>query len=294
MATDRLFYEYAVRFPNVVAKLIGAEPGEYEARSVTLKQAERRADFFLINRTRASVVLVETQGYDDPFLYHRMLATIALFCLQNDYKGRVDVAVIFLDESHHRAAIKIFKKQFSRSGALKFSPKTIVLSRMKLDDLRNVDDVYLKPFFPLCNISPETIEQQAPDWAEEIKSSPELDEESCKNLLGLLAGFISHRIKLLDEDILLQLLGGFKMEEIPIIQEIFERKMKKESPRLIRKGVRKGMRHTILKMIAARFGKVPKELKLKIQMIDNTEDLDRIATTLVTIQSLDELNDLLN
>lgn len=294
MATDKLFYEFAVRFPNALAKLIGAEPGEYEARSITLKQTEKRADFFLFSRTDTYVVLVETQGYDDPFLYHRMLAAIALFCIQNEYKGEVDVAVIFLDESHERTAMKNFKQQFARSGVLKFSPKTIVLSRLNIEELRKGDDVYLKPLFPLCDVSPETIEQYGPDWAKEIKTAPELDEESCKNLLGLLAGFISHRIKALNENILEQLLGGFKMEEIPVIQEIFEKKMRKESPKLIRKGMRKGMRHTILKMIAARFGKVPKELKLKIQMLDDKDDLDRIAAALLTIQTLDELNDMLN
>jgi predicted transposase YdaD len=309
MATDKLFYEYAIRFPNALAKLIGAEPGEYEARSITLKQTEKRADVFLISRSGTYVALVETQGYDDPFLYHRMLAALTLFCLQNGYKSEIGAAVIFLEDSHYRAATAFFKRQFAGTGVLKFSPKTIVLSRLKTDELRKVDDIFLKPFFPLCDISPEEIERRAPEWAKEIRVAPGLKKDARKSLLGLLGGFISHKIRVLNEETLNNLLGGFKMEEVPVIEEIVQRKIRQfqqESQKNLqqklrtgmrkgmRKGIHKGMRHTILKQIAARFGKVPKELKIKIQMLDDTDELDRIATALLTIQNLDEIDDMLN
>jgi hypothetical protein len=43
-----------------------------------------------------------------------------------------------------------------------------------------------------------------------------------------------------------------------------------------------------------RFGTVPENIRQRILAISNTEDLDRIATALLTIQSVDELKNLVN
>jgi len=58
--------------------------------------------------------------------------------------------------------------------------------------------------------------------------------------------------------------------------------------------MRMGIQRTLLKQIAARFGTVPENIRQKIQTIDNNEELDRIATALFTIQSVDELKNLVN
>jgi len=58
--------------------------------------------------------------------------------------------------------------------------------------------------------------------------------------------------------------------------------------------MRMGIQRTLLKQIAARFGTVPENIQQKIQTIDNNEDLDRIATALFMIQSIDELKNLVN
>jgi len=272
MATDILFNKYARHFTKTFAQFIGLAAGEYEVKSLTLKETEKRTDIFLIGQ--AGVVLVETQGYDDEYLYHRMVATMALYCIQNKYAGAMDAAVIFLDESHYRAAL-LFERQYS---ALKFSPKVIVLRRFKSEDLSRLGDVYLTPLFPLCDISPEEIEQQAPSWAEKIKAATELAENERKDLLGLLGGFISHRIKALSKELITKILGGFTMEDVPVIQEI----------------MREQAQHILFKGISARFGSVPEELQRKIQGLNKTEDLERILTALFTIQSVDELKKLVN
>jgi hypothetical protein len=50
----------------------------------------------------------------------------------------------------------------------------------------------------------------------------------------------------------------------------------------------------LLKQIAARFGTVPEDIRQKIQAITDTENLEQIATLLLTIKSVDELKDLVN
>jgi len=277
MATDKPFYEYAVRFPKSLAKLIKVETDEYEAKSLTLKATEKRPDIFLIGHSGNHVILVETQGYDDAYLYHRMIAAKMLYCIQFKYTGKMEAVAIFLDESHYHAA-ELFHQQFDASSSLKFSPKTIVFSRIKVEELSRLGDVHLIPFYPLCNISPQAIQQQASVWAETIKAAPDLQDDERKNLLEFLGGFIAHRIKTLSKEVLTKLLGGFAMEDTLVGQEIMQM----------------GVQRLLFKLIAARFGQVPEDIRQKIQKVSETENLERIATALLTIQSVDELKNLVN
>jgi hypothetical protein len=76
------------------------------------------------------------------------------------------------------------------------------------------------------------------------------------------------------------------MEDTPVGQEIL---LKGEQ-----RGIPKGIQQVLFKLIAARFGVIPEDLRQKIQAINNTENLEKIATMLLTIQSVDELKDLVN
>ncbi|MFQ5628869.1 MAG: DUF4351 domain-containing protein [bacterium] len=80
------------------------------------------------------------------------------------------------------------------------------------------------------------------------------------------------------------------MEDTPVGQELIQMGEKKG----IEEGIPKGIRQVLLKQIAARFGTVPKEIHDKLQTIDSPDSLERIATMLLTIQSIDELEDLVN
>lgn len=72
--------------------------------------------------------------------------------------------------------------------------------------------------------------------------------------------------------------NAFAMEDVPVIQEI----------------VREKIQHLLLTQISARFGVVPEEIRQKIQALEEMNDLDRIARALLTIQSVDELKNLVN
>lgn len=281
MGTDKLFGEYTTMFPNAMAKFIQVEADDYEAKSVTFKETEKRPDIFLIGRSGEHVALVETQGYPEENLLYDMVKKIMFFCTQYRYRGSVEAAAVFLDESHYRAAA-VFERQFERTALLKFSPKVFVFSRVKLEELNRLNDVHLLPLYPLCEITPEEIVEKAPSWAAQIKNVPDLSESERKNLLGFLAGAISHRIKTNISEVIDKLFGGFAMEDTPIVQELLQQKIPQET------------RRVILKLVAARFGVVPEDIRKKIEAIGNTEDLDQLATALLTIQSIDELKNLMN
>jgi predicted transposase YdaD len=300
VGSDKLLGEYSVHFPNPLALFIQAAIDDYEAKSLTFKEIEKRADIFLIGRSGRNVVLVETQGYDDKKLFYSMAQKLLLFCTQFDCHGNIDAVAIFLDESHYRVAAEFFEQQFGT--LLKFSPRVFVFSRTKVDDLRRLDDVRLIPLYPLCDITPEEITQQAPVWANVIKNAPELTADERKNLLSFLGGAISRRIKTTTEEVISQLFGGFTMEDTPIVQQIVERVEKRGIEKGIEKGIERGIekgiplgiQQVLLKLIAARFGTVPEDIRQKIQASNDSANLEQMATLLLTIQSMDELKDLVN
>ncbi len=281
MATDILFGEYATRFPNALAKLIHAGADEFEAKSLTIKRAEKRADLFLISHKAKRIILVEPQGYKDDRLYHRMVATMILYCLQHKHKGRMEASVIFENVSHWRAAESFFHQQFSGISSLKFSPRVLVLRRTKVAELKKHGDACLIPLYPLCGVTPTEIKQRAFDWAEQIRATPTLNQQEKESLLSFLGGAISHRIRKLKLNAVSRLIGGFTMLDTPIGKEIMQIGVKK--------GIPQGAQHILLKQIATRFGKVPNDIRQKIVSIKDTKELDRIAVALLTSRNIVEL-----
>jgi predicted transposase YdaD len=297
VATDNLFGDYGVKFPNALGKLIQAGADDFEAKSLTIKRAEKRADLFLISRKTKRIILVEPQGYKDGRLFHRMVATMMLFCLQHEYEGRMEASVIFENVSHWRAAESFFNRQFAGISTLKFSPRVIILRRIKIDELKKHEDVHLTPLYPLCDVTPTEIKQQAFDWAEQIRTAPALRKQDKENLLAFLGGAISHRIRKLKFNAISKLIGGFTMLDTPIGKEIMQMGMKKGLKKGMEKGMEKGVKkgipqgaqHILLRQVAMRFGKVPDDVRRKIVTIKDTKKLDRIAVALLTTRSLAEL-----
>lgn len=72
------------------------------------------------------------------------------------------------------------------------------------------------------------------------------------------------------------------MEDTPAGQEI------------LRKGEQRGEQRVLFKLMAARFGADPEDIRQKIRAINDAENLERIAALLLTIKSVDELKDLVN
>lgn len=281
MATDNLFGEYGTRFPNTLGKLIDVNTDDFEAKSLTIKRAEKRADLFLISRKAKRMILVEPHGYKDPQLLHRMVATMMLFCLQNDYDGKMEAAVIFLTDSQRRSAESVFHRQFSGISTLRFSPRVIVLSRIEIEELQKREDARLVPLYPLCNVTPTKIKEHAFDWAEQIRSTTDISKPDKESLLSFLGGAISHRIRTLKFKAIDKLIGGFTMLDTPIGKEIKQMGVKE--------GIPKGAQHILLKLVATRFGKVPEDLRRKIVAVKDTQELDRIGVAFLNTRSLAEL-----
>ena len=199
MATDNLRHEYATLFPSAITALIGAGTEKFVAKSLVLKRAEKRSDFFLMSKSGKRVILIEVQGYLDEWLRHRMLATMALFCLQHRFRGQMEAAIIFLTEAQRKAS-ENFHRQFRGISRLRFAPRVIVLQRLQVQALQRTNNILLAPLYSLCDITPREIKQRARAWGKQIRGASPLPREARSNLLTLLGATITHRIKNIKAD----------------------------------------------------------------------------------------------
>jgi len=52
-------------------------------------------------------LLLETQGYDDDYFFHKTVIGAMLYCAQNKFRGRVRVIAMFLEPSQYRVAARL-------------------------------------------------------------------------------------------------------------------------------------------------------------------------------------------
>lgn len=276
MATDKLFYKLAIHHPAAILKLLGIPDSEkYTASSFTFKAMENRRDLVFIKRSGKEVLFVESHGYADSYVYHGLLDGIMLYCRHKQFQGYFRAAVIFLEKSHHQAALKL-AHHFDGHAGLAFRPIVLVMNQIDLVELEKLNDVRLIPLYPLCKISSRKIEASVPVWAKRIKRANKTAAERA-DLLTLLGGFATHRVKRLTLGMFNQLVGGFKMEDTRIGKE------------LIQIGVQQGMHRLLLQQIAQRFGPVPVTLRRQIEKITDARQLERIAGGLLKANDLKQL-----
>jgi len=284
LATDKPFYKLAMSHPAAILKLIGVVDGEdYVASSITLKATENRRDLIFKNRAGDKVLFVESHGYADPYVYHALLDGMMMYCRQKQFKGGLRAAVIFLEKSHHDAAMKL-AHHFDGHAESAFQPIVLVMNQIELEALESLNDVRLIPLYPLCKVTSRQIEAAIPAWGERIKKAKQMSIVERKDLLTLLGGFVAHRVKRVTLDVFNKLVGGFNMEDTPIGKELVAIGWKRGLD---------GMHRIILKFMTQRFGDVPDSIRRQIERIQKIERLERIAGGLWEVDDLKQLKQLI-
>lgn len=278
MATDALFYKLAKKHPAAILKLLGmADDEDYEVSSLTLKATENRRDLVFKKRSSKEVVFVESHGYADPYVYHGLLDGIMLYCRQMQFTGNFRAAVIFLEKSHHQAALKL-AHHFDGHAELSFRPIALVMNQIKVEALESLKEVCLIPLYPLCKVSSRQIEASLPAWGKRIKQARKITEAQRADLLALLGGFAIHRVKRLTLEKLNDFFGGFKMQDTLIGKQLIDI----------------GLRRAIFSLIEHRFGAVPGNIRRRVEKITNPKRLERIVGELLRVNDLKQLEQLIS
>lgn len=286
MATDKLIHKLSITHTAAVLKFLQVPDGEaYQASSFTFKEIENRRDIIFEKRGGEQAHLLEVQGYDDNWFFHRTVMGRAMYHIQKQFTGKLRTFVLFLEQSHYQAAAKHLY-HFDGSGELAFQPTVIVLDQKEISELESLDEVRLVPLYPLCHIAKDRIITSAPRWAERIKAAESLSEVERRDLLALLGGFIVHRVRELSLYEINQLFGDFKMEETQVGKD------------LIAIGRGEGSLETLhenlTELLTMKLGRLEKAWPEEIKSISNLSALKALYSSVLHAKSRKQVKDLLH
>lgn len=293
MATDKLVHKLSTAHPAAVLKLFEIPDGhEYKADSLTLKEIEDRRDLVFEKAGGDETILLEVQGYDDAYLYHRAIRGKAMYCIQKKFTGRIRVVVIFLEQSHYLAATKL-SHHFDGSDDLAFQPAVFIFDQKEVSELENLNDVRLVPLYPLCNVSPDQVRTQAPQWAERIKTAADLSEQQARDLITWLGGFIMHRLRDSSLEEVNKILGDIKMEDTQAGKDLIAIGYRQGREEGVEEGVEKGiergldlgslqtLREILMDLFLAKLGRVEKSWLDQLETVDSVTVLKALYRTVL-------------
>ncbi|MCI0691656.1 hypothetical protein L0337_06560 [candidate division KSB1 bacterium] len=236
------------------------------------KKSKTAANIIFEKMSGGEAVLLEAQGYDDVYCYHRTVMGRMMYHIQKKFTGKLRTVVMFLEESHYHAASKL-AHHFDGSSELAFQPTVFIFGQKDVSELENLDDVRLVPLYPLCKVSPEQIGTTAPKWAERIKTAAELSETERRDLLSYLGGFMMHRLKESNLENINKLLGGFKMEDTQAGKDLIAigvRMGREEGQEL---GAILAMRENIVDLLTVKLGRTEKTWRKELNSIKDIKVL---------------------
>jgi hypothetical protein len=294
LATDKLIHKLAINHTAAVLKVLQVPNGEeYRASSFTFKEIENRRDLIFEKRGGEEAILLEVQGYDDNWFFHRTVIGRALYQIQKQFTGKLRTFVLFLEQSHYQAAAKHLH-HFDGSGELAFQPTIIVLDRKEVSELESLNDVRLVPLYPLCHIAKDQIVTTAPRWAERIKAAESLSEAERRDLLALLGGFIVHRVRELSLYEINQLFGDFKMEDTQVGKDLIAIGVgvgREEGREL---GSLETLHENLTELLATKLGRIEKAWPEEIKSIKDLSALKALYSSVLHAKSRKQVKDLLH
>ena len=108
--TDEAFVKLMTLSGDALLKLLGMDAqtaATYQFRATVLKAKRLAPDIEGWSLTSGDQprVLLEFQGYGDPFIRYRLTAKVCMSCAQDGYHGPVLAGIIYTSEAHKKAAL---------------------------------------------------------------------------------------------------------------------------------------------------------------------------------------------
>jgi predicted transposase YdaD len=193
--TDEAFVKLMALSGDALLKLLGMDAqtaATYHFRATVLKEKRLSPDIEGWSLTSGDQprVLLEFQGYEDPFIRYRLTAKVCMSCAQDSYNGSVLAGIIYTSEAHRKAALSL--TPFEKRSGCRFDDcfVEVVLSDFSEKQLREIDPrlLILAPLTMKADIDPETLKSKGRAWQEEINDSfPEKSRHEAIEIMGLLA-----------------------------------------------------------------------------------------------------------
>ena len=297
--TDKTFYQLMQLSGSAVLKLFGipAEQAEhYIFRATVVKQVTLQPDIegiLFYENTEYGRAYIEFQGYLDKLIRQRLVANIAVSCLQTQYTQAVTAAIIYTDAEYKTEALDLCQV----NGVSFIKLHEIVLSKYTEADLIKVDPklLVLAPF-TLKNPQRQTLESLQPkaeQWKKALADA--YSPQAYLDAVYLISLFLLNRCKKLNYQ---EIHNMFHIDlmETQAGQDIFSMGEHRGMEKGIEKGIEEGMEKgeiqmackMLLNSLTIKFAQVPEETQQRIQSINSVGILEQLFNQMMQCHNLEE------
>lgn len=281
MPKDDEFHALATKFPEAALAALGivARHDDYRACAVELKRSAKRLDLVFLPRRRAlPIIIAELLRRHDREAEQAAVEKAIQFCREwrdADAFARTIVAMIYARPALARA---VWPADIGPPAerSLRFTPLRIVLTDLDPEPLlrRGGSARILLPL-----VGPEaTVRANAPSWKAALEADAAFtSDERRAAALELFLDFLTERLGRIDARTLFGEEGAVSWENTATGRAM-QREFRCEQ-----------MREDTIKVLRARFGRVPRRIKAELEAIDDPRRLRRIFDRALKVASLDDL-----
>ncbi|MBF0477769.1 MAG: DUF2887 domain-containing protein [Deltaproteobacteria bacterium] len=279
--SDEAFYRLVKEAGEAILKLVGVAPGHgYSIHSGTLKAKRVSPDIVAIPSTSGDdTVIMEFQGYPDPFIRYRLAATAILYCTQEKKRPALLPAIIFTERSFLTAALPFDISDVTGEFHLGGKFKEIVLEDYTEEQLLTLDPrlVALVPYTLPKNMPKDELSWKVLGWGNLIRGL--YPQEQSPTQIDLLALIVLNRFRHLTIEEVTAMLN------LDITDTV-------AGQQLISLGRRQGglqtAREDIIDILEVRFGRVPQEVIEATEGLTDLSRLDALHKRAALVGSIDE------
>ncbi|MBF0180933.1 MAG: DUF2887 domain-containing protein [Magnetococcales bacterium] len=274
--TDEVFLKLMTLSGDALLKLLGMDAqiaSTYQFRATVLKQKRLFPDvegWSLVSGEHPRILL-EFQGYADPFVRYRTAAKVFMTCMQENYPGPVLAGIIYTDAPFRNAALPLTPMVRGQGCRFEECFVEVVLSDFSEERLKEIDPrlLIMAPLTMHPHIEPEQLQHKGYVWRQAIKENfPDDRYQAALEILGLFAVERFHALK---------------VEEI--IQMLnFDPNL----PRATERAFKEGGSSLFLFLLEDKFGKLPEALREKVFFADRSS-VERWGHRLLRTDSLEEV-----
>ncbi len=270
MKTDKQIFKIFQAQPQWVYLLAEEpSPGPCRFESKTFKEIEKRTDGLLVpDSPDRKIAIVEIQGYEDSFLYQRVVIEMAM--VQQEYVGRgVQGIILLLDDTTDpktepwRKVVRTISLRRAMSKIRKQQPKHPLVA----------------VFAPLLAKTDAILERDAAPCYNLLQESA-LPKPVRETLVDVYVNWLEQRLCNKGKKEIEEMLLG----QLPDLRETQSGKDLIAIGKV--EGKLEGKLEGLVKLLEVRFGKISTVLKMKLSKIESDEQLDRLYEHALAISKL--------
>jgi hypothetical protein len=270
--TDDVFLKLMKVSGSSLLKLFGipaAKAEKYHFHAVVLKDKSLKPDIegFPLLKSETGRIFLEFQGYNDPFIRHRLMAEVFWGCAGENYKGSVMAGIVYTDKKYQKAAepLNAFDGLIpGKECHLKGCFREVVLTDYTEEKLEAIDPklIVLAPFTLSSNTDKTALLAKGREWQKAITQRFAVEKHA--EVLSVLGLFILNRFREITYEEVIAMLN-FDLMDTVAGKQLYDMGRQKERVNTLQE--------TVLDALDARFGLVPHKMIDQINVIDQPDEL---------------------